>query len=79
MATRRATDFDDRYARHLDYGLQAGLGYRRGALLLQATYRLGLRSPGVATTRGGYSYEGPTYYNRAVQVSLAYLFGPKRA
>jgi hypothetical protein len=76
------------FSRRLDAGFQAGLGYRLGGALLQATYCLGLRNlaaaaqlasgavvdgngPGLAT------YPNNPYYNRAFQLSAAYLFGPK--
>ncbi|MBF9239881.1 PorT family protein [Hymenobacter sp. BT683] len=52
-----------------DAGLQAGLGYRRQALLFQAGYSLGLRA---ATSFGDHP---PRYaYNRTFQASLSYLF-----
>jgi hypothetical protein len=66
------TDF---YARRFDAGVQAGLGYRHGGLLVQAQYSFGLRNQSayveaIAATR-------PAHYNRTCQLSLAYLFGPK--
>ena len=51
-------------------------------MLLQAGYSLGLRNLGAdyQINYGSYgtkTVSGPSYYNRAFQVSLAYLFGPK--
>ena len=69
------------YARHLDLGAQAGLGYRLGGALLQLSYSLGLRSisPAEQYTVGGATYEtdSPNYRNRSLQASLSYLFGSK--
>ncbi|MDB5270111.1 MAG: hypothetical protein JWP58_3151 [Hymenobacter sp.] len=70
------------YSRSKDAGLQFGLGYRKRSFLLQAGYSMGLRdlgadlqiSNGIA---GPSTINGPTYYNRAFQLSLAYLLGPK--
>ena len=70
------------YSRSKDAGVQFGLGYRKGGALLQAGYSLGLRNMG-ADYQINYSSSstktvpGPSYYNRAFQISLAYLFGPK--
>jgi len=61
------------YFKRFDAGLQAGIGYRFGGLLVQAAYSLGLRNTNL-DTHYAYSASG---YNRALQVSLAYLFGPK--
>jgi hypothetical protein len=57
--------------RRFDAGLHAGLGYRYGAVLLQAGYSLGLLS--LRTN------EGLAFYNGTVQCSLAYLLAPKGA
>jgi hypothetical protein len=66
------------YARRLDLGAQAGVGYQLGRALLQASYSLGLRNVAAPTTyfsngvpTSSYS---PKYCNRAVQVSVSYLF-----
>jgi hypothetical protein len=61
--------------RRFDAGVQGGVGYRYAAFLLQASYSLGLR-----TTVPAYTYQGAPVtiagnYNRAFQLSLAYLFG----
>ncbi len=69
------------YARRLDLGAQAGLGYRLGGALLQVSYSLGLRNVATAEryTVGGvqltYDTGNPAYRNRAFQASLTYLFG----
>lgn len=69
------------YARHLDLGGQAGIGYRLGGALLQLSYSLGLRnvSPTEYYALGGTSYEDttPVYHNQSFQASLSYLFGSK--
>ncbi|RZJ87021.1 MAG: PorT family protein [Hymenobacter sp.] len=62
------------YSRRVDAGLQAGIGYRYKAALVQLTYSWGLRNVASDFTFGGTAYARPAYYNRAVQVSLAYLF-----
>jgi hypothetical protein len=68
---------DNAYSRRLDMGLQAGLGYRYKAAVLQASYSLGLRNLASDVKLGVNSPASPTaaYYSRAFQVSLAYLFG----
>ena len=70
---------DNAYSRRVDAGLQFGLGYRYQGLLLQASYSLGLRNQASVQEAlpGGYRLDyPPTYYNRAFQLSLAYLLGP---
>lgn len=62
------------YIRRFDAGLQAGVGYRYKALLLQASFRQGLRN----TAPNTYSHsqlidQGDETYNQAFQLSLAYL------
>jgi hypothetical protein len=68
---------DNAYSRRFDAGLQAGLGYRYKAAVLQASYSLGLRNLASDVKLGFNSPTSPTaaYYSRAFQVSLAYLFG----
>jgi hypothetical protein len=72
------------YSRRLDAGVQFGLGYRLGGALLQLGYSLGLQNQAVGREVAYYGTPGsttkvvgPEYYNRAFQVSLAYLFGLK--
>ena len=70
------------YSRSFDYGLQTGLGYRAGGVLVQAGYSLGLRNLGAdfKTNYGAFGTKidpGPSYKNRAVQVSAGYSFGAK--
>lgn len=66
------------YQRHVDAGLQAGVGYQLANVLLQAGYSWGLRniSPTNATPVAASSER--VLRNRAFQVSLAYLFGFKK-
>ena len=70
------------YSRRVDAGFQAGLGYRFGNQLVRASYSLGLLNQGVGAqmdyggTAGVYTTEPPKYYNQALQLSFAYLFGP---
>ena len=70
------------YSRRLDAGFQVGLGYRFGNQLVRAGYSLGLVNQGVSaqidhgSLGGVYTTEPPRYYNRALQLSYAYLFGP---
>lgn len=73
-----AADADNRYARRIDAGLQAGLGYRLKGFQLQASYSLGLRTIAVPYQAfDGQVYQSSAYYNRAFQVSLSYLVGGK--
>jgi hypothetical protein len=69
------------YARRLDIGAQAGLGYRLGGVLVQLSYGMGLRSisPAEFYSFNGVAFEteNPGYRNRSAQASLSYLFGPK--
>ena len=67
----------DVYARRFDTGLQGGLGYRHQALLLNIGYSVGLRNVAARYTYNGIPVSSSPYYNRAFQVSLAYLLGPK--
>lgn len=73
---RPITD-DNFYSRRLDAGLQAGLGYRYKAAVLQASYSLGLRNlaSDVRISAASPATATAAYSNRAFQVSLAYLFG----
>ena len=68
---------DYTYSRSFDTGLQAGLGYRFGGLLVQASYSLGLRNLAVQYEFNSNVYNTPAYYNRAWQLSLSYLVGSK--
>jgi hypothetical protein len=65
------------YSRQVDAGLQGGVGYRYKAALLQLTYNYGLRNLAADFTFVGTRQARPAYYNRAFQVSVAYLFSPK--
>ncbi len=68
---------DYTYSQRFDAGLQAGLGYRFNGLLVQAGYSLGLRNLAVQYEYNTIAYDTPAYYNRAWQLSLSYLVGPK--
>jgi hypothetical protein len=59
----------DRYCRRFDAGVQAGLGYRYGKLLVQADFAFGLNDLDLLSSSA---------HNRTAQVSLAYLFALKR-
>lgn len=61
------------YSKHLDAGLQAGVGYRCGGGLLQVSYSLGLANIGANYPMNPSSY-GPHYYNRMFQTSFTYFF-----
>ncbi|MBF9239501.1 PorT family protein [Hymenobacter sp. BT683] len=75
---------DSKYeSKGLDVGLQAGVGYGfAGGLQVQVSYSQGLRNL-AATYENGQDfsiapvYQNPSYRNRTLQLSLAYLFGPK--
>jgi hypothetical protein len=70
------SDWDDKYSRRFDTGLQAGVGYRLGGFLLQANYSLGLRNLAAQyRSYDGQLYDNLAYYNRSWQVSLSYLVG----
>lgn len=79
----RPDDFDGftnftLYSQRVDAGLQAGLGYQWGPVLVQAAYSMGLRNLTPSDyDRFPYLSNGPDYSNRVFQFSLAYLFGPK--
>ena len=73
--SNEAPDISGAYARRLDAGLQAGLGYRHRALLFQVAYSLGLRNVAASYFYNGIPVSSPAYYNRAFQGSLTYLFG----
>ena len=71
--TYSTTSYDE-YSRSLDAGVQAGVGYRMSLLLVQATYSLGLKN-----VAANYAQPiSPTSYNRALQLSAAYLVGFKK-
>ena len=73
-----AADADNRYARRIDAGLQAGLGYRLKGVQVQASYSLGLRNVAVPyRASNGQEYASSALYNQAFQVALSYLVGKK--
>lgn len=57
------------YAQRWDAGLQAGVGYRYQAALLQVAYSVGLANAEVLNSL----QEPQTYYNRTIQAVFAYL------
>jgi Outer membrane protein beta-barrel domain len=64
------------YLRPWDLGAQAGLGYRRGPLLVQLCYSRGLRDLGPKPAAiSGTTVYGPSYKLRGVQLSAVYLLG----
>ncbi|MBF9222220.1 porin family protein [Hymenobacter ruricola] len=69
-------DLDRGYTRRFDAGLQAGVGYRYRAWMLQLAYSVGLRNLSPSYHYNGVPVSTPAYYNRAFQGSLTYLFGP---
>lgn len=75
---------DPFYSRPVDAGLQFGVGYRLGHALLHAGYSRGLRNVAAdrqetdSVTGQVVTHPLPPYYNRAFQVSLAYLVGSTR-
>lgn len=62
------TTYYPQLCHRFDLGLQAGLGYRFGKLLVQAGFSYGLRD--LAPQLG-------TFHNRTAQASLSYLLTPK--
>jgi hypothetical protein len=62
-------------ARRFETGLQAGVGFRYEAFVLQATYSLGLSNTRAYYTLnpGGTSVSNSNAYNQGFQVSVAYL------
>lgn len=69
------TDF---YAKRLDAGLQAGVGYQYQSALVQVTYSMGLTSPSVPYA-GQAPAQTPSYYNRSLAISLTCLLHPTEA
>jgi hypothetical protein len=70
--------------RSKDFGIQGGIGYRYQRLLAQVEYSMGLRNVDMSyrsidpNDPSGNGYiNPPTYHNRVLQLSLAYLFGPQ--
>lgn len=77
VAGGNAAAYGALHVQRLDIGGQAGLGYRRRGLLVQAGYRLGLRNLGVNEVINNYAYPTPAQHSRAVYLSVAYLVGSK--
>lgn len=71
----RNTDY---YSRKLDYGLQAGVGYGLQAIQLQFSINYGLKDIGAAyAANAGNTFAAPVIHNYGLQLTAAYLFGPK--
>lgn len=64
---------DDLHLQRLDFGLNAGLGYQVGPVLVQAGYSLGLTN---LIPPSDDSNNNSSLKNRAFQFSLTYLFSP---
>jgi hypothetical protein len=66
-------------SRPWDAGVQIGAGYRYKQLLVQATYSRGLvdLGPTYPPHISGSRFFGPSYHNRALQLSAAYLFAAR--
>jgi hypothetical protein len=73
-----STSITDFYAKRLDAGLQAGLGYQHRSALVQLTYSVGLTNPAVPSPPLP-PESSPSYHNRALTISLAYLLHPPKA
>lgn len=68
FSTERPLSFGENGTyRRLDFGVNAGLGYRRGPLQLQAGYGYGLRNLR--------SIDGGSSYNRVAQLTATYFWG----
>ncbi|AWM32190.1 outer membrane beta-barrel protein [Hymenobacter nivis] len=63
------------YAHSTDAGLQGGLGYLAGGVLVQASYSVGRRNIAADQYPAGGAAANGTLYNRSFQVAVAYLFG----
>jgi hypothetical protein len=73
-----STSPGDFYAKRLDAGLQAGVGYQYQSALVQVAYSVGLTNPSV-TYPVLPAENTPSYHNRVLTVSLAYLLQPTKA
>ncbi|MEN8120968.1 MAG: porin family protein [Bacteroidota bacterium] len=71
-------DSDDDFYSALDYGLNFGVGYTVGPILINAGYSLGLGNltPGIsADGYGDYDPKDFKLSNRVISVSVSYFFG----
>lgn len=67
-------DVDNFYSSRFDVGVQAGVGYSYKSFLLQAVYRVGVKNLGADFPLNPVPYnKGSEYYNRSLNISLAYL------
>ncbi|WP_139925845.1 porin family protein [Hymenobacter sp. DG01] len=71
----KASDGDEPEFRRLDFGLNAGLGYKAGSFQAQLGYGLGLSNLIPKSDDGDDSDN--KIHNRGVQLSVAYFFGGK--
>lgn len=68
--TQEEENSDEEYFRAFDYGLNAGVGYQFGNILLSAEYSLGLGN--IAAI---YNENTVDAYNRGITLSVGYTFG----
>ena len=61
----------------VDAGVEGGVGYRYHGLLLQVSYRFGVRNVNSEDYHGLISFGSTKYENRALQTSLTYLLSFK--
>ena len=59
----------------LDYGLNAGIGYSFGPMVVNATYLYGLGNVMPKYNVEGFDSEGVNIYNRAISISVIYFYG----
>lgn len=75
FASEDGDDNDKNYLRALDYGLNAGVGYRTGPLQVQLGYGLGLGNL-IPNSQNGQEPDDKIH-NRVAHLSVAYFFGGK--
>jgi hypothetical protein len=78
--TVEESDFDKEnvdYFRALDFGLNFGVGYMAGPVLLGATYSLGLSNTTPDADIEGYNADDSVFKNRNLGISATYFFGGK--
>lgn len=78
--TVEESDFDKDnvdYFRALDFGLNLGVGYMAGPVLLGATYSLGLSNTTPDADIDGYNADDNVFKNRNFGISATYFFGGK--
>ncbi|TYZ09552.1 PorT family protein [Hymenobacter lutimineralis] len=75
FANEYGDDEDKDYLRGLDYGLNAGLGYKAGPIQAQLGYGLGLGNL-ITNSKSGEKPDDKIH-NRVLHLSVAYFFGGK--